>query len=165
MWRWTSLALSAVVFLAACQIRTGGGGPDLTYNWSTRYKIPGDKTNELNAFFYRDKDGKFQYAVLRYGWFQDLIEWSGGRSNPGEVKFDGNKVTVPLDGAVYIVDPALQLHRLSITADDLHMRLQGDGLQIQVPGAFAESPLWRDELLPVLKQRAWQRPEKRPEKQ
>jgi|GEM_PF-4200177 len=163
MQRWMPLALSILWLLPACQIQTGGG-PDLTYNQSTRYKIPGERSNELNSFFYRDKDGKYQYAVIRYGWFQNLIEWTGDRANPGEVKIDGNKVAVPLDGAVYAVDPALQLHRLSITAEDLNTRLQGDGLQRQLPGAFAESRLWRDELLPVLKQHVWQRPEKKPEK-
>jgi len=162
MRRWTSLAFSILVFLPACQIRSGGS-PDLTYYTSTRYKVPGD-SEEVNTFIFRDKDGKYQYAVIRYGWFQNLIEWTGDRANPGEVKIDGNKVAVPLDGAVYAVDPALQLHRLSITAEDLNTRLQGDGLQRQLPGAFAESRLWRDELLPLLKQHVWQRPEKKPEK-
>jgi len=145
--------LSILIFVPAGQFRSGG--PDQTYFTSTRYMVPGG-SDELNACFYRNEDGKCQFAVLRYGWFQDLIEWSGDRVVP-EVKIDGNKTPVPLDGAVYVVDPALRLHRIAIAAEDLKTQLDAP----QFPGGFFETRLWQDAILPVAKQHAWQRPAKK----
>ena len=152
--RSTSIASSIFLLLPACQIQSSNG-PDQTHYSSTRYKVPGG-SDELNSFVFRGGDGKYQFAVLRYGWFQDLMEWSGDRVKP-EVKIDGNKTPVPLDGAVYVVDPSLQLHRIAITAEELKTRLDAHQLQ----GGFFESRLWQDEILPVARQHAWQRPVKK----
>jgi hypothetical protein len=151
------LTLAVLSLLPGCR-GGSGGGPGLTWYETDRFKIPAD-TNELGSFVLRDRDGKYVYAVLRYGWFNELIEWTGGEANPGEVSIGGKPVSVPQDGAAYVIDPALRLHGLPVTAEELRAQLPkprspGETQKLE----FFEGRLWREELLPVLKQHEWRRP-------
>jgi hypothetical protein len=157
MKRLVPLALAVVALLFGC--RGSGGGPGLTLWEAKRYKVPGG-TNEFDTFVFRDRDGKYLYAVLRYSSFNEneLIEWSGGQANPGQVSIESKPVSVPQDGAAYVVDPGLRLHRLPVTAEQLRPQLPKVTVPQQPSPEFFENRLWREELLPVLKQHKWRRP-------
>lgn len=149
------VAAAALALMVGCKSRntatSGPRGPQGPHYDTQRYRIPGD-VNELNSFILRDDNGKCLYVVLKYGFFNDLIEWAGSEGNPGGVSIDGKSVAVATDGGVYVVDPGLKLHRAPMTGEELRSQLS------PTSSIYFESQQWRDDLLPLLQKHAWQRP-------
>jgi hypothetical protein len=73
--------------------------------------VPGDP-NPLHATFHQTGE-KYDYIVLTYGRKDDIEAW------PKKVVVDGNVLTVPGQGGVYVLDPSLEMHKATVSIDRL----------------------------------------------
>lgn len=112
----------------------------VTSTGCTSHQIPGDPTSLYAAF--HASDSRYDFVVLTYG--KQMEDDFGG------VTVDGNKIDVPKDGGVYVLDSNLKLHKTSVAANDLQKLLWTGS-----PDDLLESQVWQNELYPLLKQHPW----------
>jgi hypothetical protein len=109
---------------------------------STDHAIPGDATPLSAAFV--DEDGKHLYLVLVYGTRLDM------RASPDHLLVRGQRVAVPAEGKVYVLDPKLNLHKTQVRPETLKAPLWEGGAN-----AFFGTDAWTKDLHPLLKQHQW----------